>query len=432
VTAAARGAAPSVLEAAMRSSGFVWLTGLEDTFIVAPHQRTGRTLDEYELTGHYDAWAADLEAAASLGIGAIRYGIPWYRVNPSRGAWDFSFVDSTLERLLELGVEPIVDLVHYGVPAWIDQAFLNGDYPSYVAEYAARIAERFRGRIRTFTPLNEPRITAWYAGMLGHWPPFRRGWRGFLQVLVGVAKGIVTTERALRDVEPELVSVHVDAGDVYVTDDPSLAAEAERRQQIGFLALDLVSGRVDESHPLRRWILDHGVDERTLDWFRERPLELQVVGVNAYPLFSRKVLKRRDRRLRISMPYASADVLERLCELYHARYRVPLLISETATEGSVARRMDWLSSSVAAIEHARERGIPVVGYTWWPMLALVTWAYRAGRKAPDYYLKQMGLWDLRPDAQSRLERVRTPLVDAFSSFAERGVPTATVPAVAWR
>jgi beta-glucosidase len=33
---------------------FWWSTGIEDTFITTPHPATGRTLDEYELTGHYD------------------------------------------------------------------------------------------------------------------------------------------------------------------------------------------------------------------------------------------------------------------------------------------------------------------------------------------------------------------------------------------
>jgi hypothetical protein len=57
-----------------------------------------------------------------------------------------------------------------------------------------------------------------------------------------------------------------------------------------------------------------------------------------------------------------------------------------------------------------------VGYTWWPLFALVTWAYRQGARAPEFYLKQMGLWDL----DRGLRRVRTPLVDHFRAFAERG------------
>ena len=43
-----------------------------------------------------------------------------------------------------LGVEPIVDLVHYGLPPWIDAAYLNPDFPERMAEYAGRLAERCR------------------------------------------------------------------------------------------------------------------------------------------------------------------------------------------------------------------------------------------------------------------------------------------------
>jgi beta-glucosidase/6-phospho-beta-glucosidase/beta-galactosidase len=402
---------------ASRSGEFVWLTGIEDTFITAPHPQTGRTLDEYELTGHYAAWRSDLALAAELGVGAMRYGIPWHRVNPAPGIWDFSWADKPLECMLELGIEPVVDLVHYGVPSWIEQAFLNPDYDQRVAEYAQRIAERFSGRIQSFTPLNEPRITAWYAGKLGWWPPFRRGWRGFLSVLVGVCRGIVRTEQALKRAVPEGVSVHVDAGDVYHAVDPLLAAEAERRQQIGFLALDLISGRVDVQHPLHSWMLENGVLAADLEWFMEHAVALDVVGINLYPLFSGKILKRVSGRLRMSMPYATANIVDQLIELYHQRYGRPILISETASDGSVGRRQAWLEASLAAVGQARQRGVPVLGYTWWPMFALVAWAYRQGKRPPGAYLKQMGLWDLRPSSTGELERVPTPLVAAYQRLA---------------
>ncbi|HLP77057.1 MAG TPA: family 1 glycosylhydrolase, partial [Candidatus Paceibacterota bacterium] len=157
---------------------FFWATGIEDTFITEPWPGTGRTLDEYELTGHYSRWEDDLKLIAELGVTHARYGIPWHRINPQRGVWDWQFADQTLEKLLELKVDPIVDLVHYGLPCWIEGAYLNPDFPSQMAEYAARAAERFKGRIHLWTPLNEPRVTAWYCGKLGWWPPFKHGWNG--------------------------------------------------------------------------------------------------------------------------------------------------------------------------------------------------------------------------------------------------------------
>jgi beta-glucosidase/6-phospho-beta-glucosidase/beta-galactosidase len=92
--------------------GFAWLTGIEDTFITAPHARTGRTLDEYELTEHYARWADDVGLIGELGVSAARYGVPWHRINPARDRWDFSWAERPVDRLLKLGVEPVLDIVH--------------------------------------------------------------------------------------------------------------------------------------------------------------------------------------------------------------------------------------------------------------------------------------------------------------------------------
>jgi beta-glucosidase/6-phospho-beta-glucosidase/beta-galactosidase len=394
--------------------GFWWATGIEDTFVTAPWPATGRTLDEYELTGHYERWEEDLGLVAELGVKTARYGVPWHRIQPSPDRWDWSFADKALGRLLELGVDPIVDLVHYGLPSWIDGAYLNPRYPEHVAEYARRLAERFRGRLLWYTPLNEPRITAWYCGRLGWWPPFLRGWRGFVTVMLAVCRGIVRTIEALYEVDPEIVPVHVDATDLFETKDPSLEEEARRRQEIVFLALDLVSGRVTKAHELWGWLLEHGASAADLAWFEERAVDLPVIGMNMYPMFTQKrLLRDAGGRLRIKLPYASGDLVDHLGRLYYKRYRAPLMISETASVGSLRRRRAWLDASVAAVRELRQDGVPLVGYTWWPMFALVTWAYRQGRRPASAYLAQMGLWDIDPEPSAGMRRVRTSLVDSY-------------------
>lgn len=407
------------------SGRFWWTTGIEDTFITAPHARTGRILDEYELTGHYRHWRGDLELMASLGVKAARYGIPWHRVQPARDTWDWSFPDQTLGRMLDLGIAPQVDLVHYGLPSWIDGGYLNPEYPELVAGYASRLAERFCGRIHWYTPLNEPRITAWYCGRLGWWPPQQRSWRGFVTLMLAICEGIVATVRALERVDPDIVTYHVDATDLYSASSPHLEGEAERRQQIVFLALDLVSGRVTPDHPLWSWLVAHGAAEHRLHAFLADPVALQVVGLNLYPMFTRKTLSRDPRgRLRIRMPYAGGDLVVSLARRYHERYGTPLMISETASLGSPRRRGNWLQSSVEAVREARSEGIPVVGYTWWPMYALIAWAYRQGDRPIADHILQMGLWDLEPGPDGELQRVATDLVHRYRSLADLGADAA--------
>jgi hypothetical protein len=397
---------------------FVWATGIEDTFITAPWPKTGRTLDEYELTGHYERWHGDLGLMREIGVRAARYGIPWHRIQPRRGVWDWEFVDRAIDRLLGLGIEPIVDLVHYGLPPWIDGAYLHPDFPTLMADYAARVAERFRGRVHAYTPLNEPRITAWYCGRLGWWPPHGHGWRGFVAVMLAACRGIVESVRALESIDPEIVAAHVDATDLYVATEPGFEAEAQHRQEIVFLALDLVSGRMTPGHPLWDWLLARGASEAALAWFQQRPVELGLVGINLYPMFTRKVARRTAAGgLRWTMPYAGAEIVEQLGTLYWQRYHAPVFISETASVGTVRRRTEWLRDSIAAVQRLRHQGVPLVGYTWWPLFALVTWGYRQGTHPPEFYLKQMGLWDL----DSQLQRVATPLVDEFRQLTAGGV-----------
>ena len=159
--------------------------------------------------------------------------------------------------------QPVVDLVHYGLPAWIDGAYLNPDYPEFVAEYASRVAERFRGRIHTYTPLNEPRVTAWYCGRLGWWPPVRaqlaRVRAGHARRVPGHrANGRAPARRRSGDRRRARRRDRPVRGGVARPRMP----RPRVRQEIVFLALDLVSGRVRRGHPLFDWLLAHGASCR--------------------------------------------------------------------------------------------------------------------------------------------------------------------------
>lgn len=376
----------------LRDKGFLWCVGIEDTFIGQPIRHSGFALDEYELTQHYRFWREDLDRAASLGIGGIRYGIPWYRVNPRPGRFVWDWVDQVLEYAVNVkGLTVIADLVHYGVPDWVERAFADDAYPQAVADYAAAFARRYRSIVNHYTPLNEPIITAQFCGRRGLWPPYLVGDEGWVRVLLGVAAGIQASVAAIRSADDRAVIVHVEAARL-VHGDGTLAEFARQETVRAFLPTDLVLGLVDRQHAASDWALAHGATRGQLDRLRAAPSRIDVLGVNYYPGFSRRELVRHDGQVAEVAVDGGVAGLQASLTAFHERYRLPLFVAETSTDGNDASRTEWLRTSAAAVTNMRAQGFPIRGYTWWPLYDFVDWSHSAGdRRVEDFLLRQAGL-----------------------------------------
>lgn len=395
---------------------FIWAVGIEDTFIPQVATSTGRTLDEYDLTQHYRFWREDLDLAAALRVDAMRYGVPWYKVNPKPGVFDWSWTDQVLEYMVrDLGIQPIVDLVHYGCPLWLEREFVNPEYPQRVAEYTRAFVERYRHLTTCYTPLNEPWMNTYLCGYTGIWPPYLRGWRGWTRVEMAVVRGMSLAIAAIRELQPEAVIVHVEATSSFVADDPTLASEVPVWWDQRFLATDLLHGWVDDHHPLRSWLLENGASAAELDWLCTHPQAIDVMGSNFYPGMNVWKLIREDGKVLRKRYYGGRAELEMVVRRWHERYRKPIMITETSTPGPVWRRERWMDESLALVRDLRADGVPVIGYTWWPMFSLVTWQYRRGSKMLGSYLAHMGLWDLQDDGTGTLVRHGTALVGKFAA-----------------
>src|SRR5439155_23674884 len=111
-------ASPALPEAnQLPFSSFVWGTGVECTFL--PHLN----VDQLEWTQHARFWRDDLKrACAELGLTHLRYALPWHKLEPEPGKFDFSYSDERLEEFARLGITPILDVMHFGTPLWLKQA----------------------------------------------------------------------------------------------------------------------------------------------------------------------------------------------------------------------------------------------------------------------------------------------------------------------
>ncbi|HEU4698849.1 MAG TPA: family 1 glycosylhydrolase [Gemmatimonadales bacterium] len=398
------------------ATDFLWASGIEDTFV--PQTRPGhRALDEYQLMGHYQHWREDLALARRLGVRALRWGIPWYRVEPFQGEFDWRWTDEVIPYLTdELGVAPVLDLMHYGCPFWLRREFASAEYPAAVAAYARAVAERYGARVKWYTPLNEPIVTALFCGKRGLWPPYLRGDGGYLRILLQVVEGIRLTVAAIREVVPDARFVHVEASGLSQSAREDLESLAAEEQLRSFLPYDLLTGRVGPQHPLFTWLVRSGVSPDELGALADAPLTLDYLGLNFYPQWSTTQLYV-DRKGRLA--YRPVDQegagFAALIEGYWRRYQAPVLVTETSAVGDEAVRARWLEASVTAIRGLRAQGVPVLGYTWFPLFTMIDWRYRFGRGPLEEYRLELGLFTLG-DESRRGRWVATPLVEQFHSY----------------
>lgn len=400
------------------ATDFRWATGIEDTFV--PQTRPGlRALDEYELMGHYQRWREDLQLARDAGARMIRWGIPWYRVEPERGQFDWSWTDQVLPYMVqELGLEPILDLMHYGTPSWLKRSFVEPAYPDAVAAYARAVAERYGHLLRYYTPLNEPVVNALMCGRRGVWPPYLRGDRGLLAVGMALAKGIVKTVQAIKEVDPRAVMVHVEAASLTRAAHEELEVLVAEYRQRDYLFLDLVSGRVTGQHPLLGWLLSNRVSWNDLRFLSEHAIALDVVGVNFYPQWStRQLAFNAQGRLQSQICERDGAGFAELIGGFWERYRAPLMITETSAKQGITIKRRWLETSVAAIGRLRDQGVPVLGYTWFPLFTMVDWRYRSGTGPRNDYLIELGLYESEIGADGSLLYRPTALVEQFRDYA---------------
>src|ERR687894_287789 len=198
-------------------------------------------LDQIRRSGH-EGRPEDLDMIAGLGLRAIRYPVLWERVAPhGLEDADWSWTDERLGRLRELGIRPIVGLVHHGSgprsTSLVDPSFAEG-----LAAFARAVAERYPW-VEDYTPVNEPLTTARFSGLYGHWYPHGRDDLTFARAMLNECRAVVLAMQAIRGVNPAARLVQTeDLGKVFST--PRLAYQADLENERRWLTYDLLTGRL--------------------------------------------------------------------------------------------------------------------------------------------------------------------------------------------
>jgi hypothetical protein len=202
------------------------------------------------------------------------------------------------------------------------------------------------------------------------------------------------------------------------------AVAVEQAKQRRFLPLDLLTGAVGDEYPLLEDLRAGGLSDDALAFFADNPTRMDLLGVNYYPTFGTTCLTATGPdRVREEPRDRWTAGLESVIRDYQAHFRVPVTVSETSLDGSLGDRMAWLRDSLALVRRLRAEGLPLRGFTWWPVIDMIGWEYRTSTAPVASHVATMGLFDLVPEPGGGFARRANALLDLFRAQVAAGDST---------
>jgi len=362
----------------------MFATGIENSYpnILLPDGTT-RRVDEMEKTGHYLHWEKDFELVKEMGIEFLRYGPPYYKTHVAPGKFDWSFTDDTFNRLKEMGITPLVDLCHFGVPDWLGN-FQNPDFPFYFAEYATAFATRFP-ELQFYTPVNEIFIAAMFSAQYGWWNERLSSDKSFVTALKNLSKANVMAMHAILKIQPDATFIQSESTEYFHATEPKALPLARFLNQKRFLSLDLTYG-FPINVTMYEYLLQNGMTKSEYFWFAQNQVKAKCIMGNDYYVTNEHLVHPD------GSTQASGEIFGYyvLTNQYYNRYKLPIMHTETNIKMPACK--EWLLKQWANLHRLKQDGVPIIGFTWYSLLHQVDWDSALRNDAGN--INELGLYDL--------------------------------------
>ena len=367
---------------------FMFATGIENSYptIALPGGRVKR-VDEMEKTDHYRRWREDFQLVRELGLEYLRYGPPYYRVHNGPDSYDWTFADVTFGELRRLGIVPIADLCHFGIPDWLGD-FQNTDWPEQFARYAGAFAARFPW-VRFYTPVNEIFVCATFSAQLGWWNERLTSDRAFVTALRNLVRANLLAQEAILRVQPAALFVQSESTEYFHVGGPAAQERADFYNEKRFLSLDLCYGR-DVAGRMFEYLTDNGLTRDEYHWFLQRGRQLKrycVMG-NDYYVTNEHLVPPDEGPIGPSGEIFGYYVITKQ---YFDRYHLPVMHTETNL-ADADRAPAWLWKEWANMVRLKQDGVPIIGFTWYSLIDQVDWD--TALREDNGRVNPLGLYDI--------------------------------------
>jgi len=386
---------------------FAVACGEEGSDPLVLHEGRVVRVDQYRASGHLERLDADLADVGGLGVKVWRYGMPWRLTEPEPGVYDWTLWDRALEACRRHGLDPVIDLCHFGLPdhhgGFCDTGWVDG-FARYVDAFLARYPEP-----RWFTPVNEPGITAMFSSLLGMWNDRLASEDDYFVALGNVAlANLEALARIRADRDGWWIGSEGFGCDLADADDEAGIRAATRARDLQQAVWDLHLGLAPRGGAARLTdVVADSIQSRIEALVGVVPPDRIIAGHDIYPVSVTVHGTRAGRPLSIA---DRVRAYEDEATAWHERYQVPFWVSETSNLGlPVDQGSEWLAALTTSLDTLAASGLPVRGICWYSRGDQYDWD--TALMSPIGTVTEVGLFDA--------QRHPRPVAQHYATLARR-------------
>lgn len=373
---------------------------------------------------HYHRVDEDLDLFKELGFTIYRFSIAWTRIFPTGEESEpnqegLKFYDYMVDGLIKRGIIPVATLYAYDMPQVLAdkyKGFLDRKVIDYYVKYVSTIFKHFKGRIKYYTPFNEPNLflvdSEYIMGVMNLTD--KEKWQAEHHITLAYVRSV----NACHELDPDAKIGPNSATQIFYPDSCNPKVVRQTLYEMYIINWAYLDVYVRGYYP--KYFLNYLESMDCLPVFENGDLEL-IASVKpdliSTTYYATRVVKSGDKEIRSGLglnekdarapepqevqeaivqykadhlnPYTSETewgwIIDpdgfyyQLMDIYH-RYQLPILILENgmgATEkldenGKVYDdyRIDYLGKHIEAMKQAIEDGVDVVGYLTWSAIDL--------------------------------------------------------------
>ncbi|KRA20585.1 MULTISPECIES: GH1 family beta-glucosidase [unclassified Lysobacter] len=356
---------------------------------------------------HYRRWKDDVALMKRLGLQAYRFSVSWSRILPEGtgrvNQAGVDFYSRLVDELLANGIEPLLTLYHWDMPAALDDrgGWLNRDCADWFAEYGSVLYRALDGRVKKWVTLNEPWVITDGGYLHGALAPGHRSRFEAPIASHNLMRAHGAAVQAYRAIGQHEIGLVVNIEPKYAATDSAADAAAVKRAHAYMNEQYLDPALLGSYPPELREIFGEAWPEWPAEDYALIQQKLDFVGINyytrsvtqdavSYPLNTGVVRQPSGTYTETGWEVFPQGLTDTLTWFKQRYGDIPMYVTENGAaffdppvaepDASGERRvrdplrMDYLQKHLSAIHDAIQAGCDIRGYMVWSLLDNLEWS----------------------------------------------------------